>query len=108
LRGQSAYTPISVVVSPGSAGGTYPNWTGPKTFGFTAAVSDGDGSHSYTWSVSGSGISISSGQGTSSVIVSVINGSNAFYSGSVTCTVNDGVTSDSDSSSIYVNYGTIE
>lgn len=100
------YTNIVATISPDSYNNTRANNTGPVSIGFNAVVTGGNGSPTYTWGITGSGLSITGGQGTSSVTVEIVNGSNQFYSGTLSLTVADGTSSDSATAPISQTYGT--
>lgn len=105
------YTNISASLSPTLYNNTASNSTGPVDVGFTCSVTGGDGGHTFTWSVTnliGAGWSIVSGQGTSSVTVRCINGSNTQFTGTLSCVVSDGTSSDTPSASLSLTYGTPE
>jgi hypothetical protein len=102
LRGQSAYTPISnVSISPISWNQYYASYDQYKAF--TVSYDGGDGTETFTWSVSGTGLSISSGGGSGDTSCTIRADMPGTRIGSVSVVVNDGTSSDSDSSSIYVS-----
>lgn len=103
------YTPISVAIDPASYYNTVSNNTGPYNIGFTANVTGGNGSETYTWTVTntlGTGWSILSGQGTDNVQLECANGSDQEYTATLQVAVDDGTSSDTDSFSITIVYGT--
>lgn len=103
------YVDISASISPATYSETFTNSTGPHDVGFTCSVTGGDGTHTYTWSVTntiGAGWSIQSGQGTASVTLRCIDGSDALFTGTLECLVSDGTTSDEPAASLSLTYGT--